>query len=168
MSIVTTTIEDQFQNNCSILTFSVDGVPVTQYTYKAGKITLSTRTTTHLNSVAGFVSGLATVGKWMKSLDNVDPAPKRNNLQTFKMSSVLNKQGILQMQYNIGKARVIRVQYDRATHILRFFPRSEITLNLEDFQMLFLYNKSIIAYVQLIDAVNITDDLDPSITAEIL
>lgn len=167
MSVITTVIEDQIHKKCSILTFIVDGEPVTKYTYENGKVTLASRKKIHYNSLEGFINGLSTVNKWMNSLTNVDPNPKKNVLQTFKMSCIMNKQGVLQLQYNIGKSRVIRVQYNKQTKLLAFFPRSEIILNLEDFHMLFLYNKSIVPFMKLIDAVvDISDDLDSSIIDE--
>jgi hypothetical protein len=168
MSKVTTTIEDHLDSKCSILQFAVDSIPVTKYTYQDGIITLAERTTKHYNTLAGFKSGLQTVGKWMRNIETIDNNSKKNNLKAFKMSSVLNKKGVLQFQYYIGKSRVIRVQYHRTTKLLTFLPRSEISMNLEDFYMLYLYNKSLIEFIQLIQNVIIDDELETEITNEIL
>lgn len=138
MSRVSTTVETDFVNKSTTLTFKVEDVPVTVYTYKDGSVTLTGRNQAHTNNFETYVKGLQTVNEWIDGIRLVNPS--KPCIRYFRSKTSLSKNNKrLSLKYYIAKSLIIRMDYFAESRTIKFFPRSEHTLSLGDFMMLVQY-----------------------------
>ena len=164
MPQVTTTIKENTGDKTMTISFSVDSNIVTEYTYANGHVTMNARDSTHYNDYKSFMEGLKIVRGWINKVFVMDKQRlikgEGCKLTNYALTTSLNKSGKSVNQYKVAKTKIIKATYDCKTKIIKFFPRDEITLHFWDFKNLYLFQRGLVPYFNLLDEIQTINETD--------
>lgn len=162
MPMISTVFNEDPNSKMLQLQFLVDNVVLTEYTYKDGQVTMNERNLNHLNTYKTFVEGLQTVKQWIEKIWDMDKDYLTNNkcLNNYKLTTFLNSKGLLVSQYKVSQQKIIKSSYDGSTKIIKFWPRNKIAIHFWDFKNLYLYQRGLISFYNIMHEINEIIDTD--------